>query len=332
MTRQNYIIRESMKTGLKPHFLTYSITFLFTLCLSGCNPAMPSLPSFSSQPTGQQPMGQQQPEMSKSQISDTAYLTGKVEVSNSGIAAVRTDSIDLENTGGNEFQYLADLIAQRTMLIQGIDTRVAGKQAVVEDIRGSSITFRFKESNSLRKGKKVDIFIPRKTLAVSDFTETMAEDGNSSRSGYQPETNLVLGGKSKIFVDNLTSALVETNHFNVVERDKLETVLKEQKLGASGLINDSTRVELGKLLQADLILTGSLGKMANGLAINIKLINVQTGHIISAISHRMTPPDQRQGGNNRSGGYQQGRNYDPRYNSQQQSGGYNYGGPPPRRR
>jgi hypothetical protein len=49
-----------------------------------------------------------------------------------------------------------------------------------------------------------------------------------------------------------------TNVFDIVERTQLEQVMQEQKLGMSGLVDDSQAAQLGKVLGVDAIITGSV--------------------------------------------------------------------------
>lgn len=80
------------------------------------------------------------------QISNTAYLTGKVLISNGNYATLSTETLFVDNPDSSEFQRLATLIAQNTLLVRGIETRVEGKKAFIDDIRGTTVTFRFEES------------------------------------------------------------------------------------------------------------------------------------------------------------------------------------------
>jgi hypothetical protein len=72
----------------------------------------------------------------------------------------------------------------------------------------------------------------------------------------------------------------------VVERNKLKTVLKELELGASGLTDAQKSSRLGKLLQADIILTGTFADMGGYWNVNLRLINVSTGLIVSAFEEK----------------------------------------------
>jgi curli biogenesis system outer membrane secretion channel CsgG len=58
--------------------------------------------------------------------------------------------------------------------------------------------------------------------------------------------------------DMLATALVQSNHFSVVERQELPSLMQEQELSASGATEKSTRIKRGALKSADLIITGTV--------------------------------------------------------------------------
>jgi hypothetical protein len=61
---------------------------------------------------------------------------------------------------------------------------------------------------------------------------------------------------SRAFADGLSSRLALSD-LTLVEREDLESVLKEQKLGLSGMTDESTALELGKILNATQLIRGS---------------------------------------------------------------------------
>src|SRR5262245_51016539 len=58
--------------------------------------------------------------------------------------------------------------------------------------------------------------------------------------------------------DEFVTQLVNSGQFSVIERQKLNTVLSEQALGASGAVQSSTAAKIGKILGAQIIFTGSI--------------------------------------------------------------------------
>jgi curli biogenesis system outer membrane secretion channel CsgG len=58
--------------------------------------------------------------------------------------------------------------------------------------------------------------------------------------------------------DNLTTKLVQSGSFRVIERQQLDKVLGEQNLGAGGRIDPSTAAKVGKILGVQLVVIGSV--------------------------------------------------------------------------
>ena len=101
----------------------------------------------------------------------------------------------------------------------------------------------------------------------------------------------------KAAADELTTQLVQSGRFTVVERSRLETVLAEQNLGASGRVTPATAAKIGQLLGVQFILTGSItqfsverttvgirgvgGTVSNAESkVDARLIDADTGEIL----------------------------------------------------
>ncbi len=82
----------------------------------------------------------------------------------------------------------------------------------------------------------------------------------------------------KGFAEMLITDLVQAETMNVVERDKLQAVMDELKLGASGNVDQATAQKIGKLLGARYQVAGSLMRMKIGgkqqLKFEVRLIDV----------------------------------------------------------
>jgi TolB-like protein len=75
----------------------------------------------------------------------------------------------------------------------------------------------------------------------------------------------------------LRSDLVHTKKFTVIERARLQDVLKEQQLAMAGLTEDAQAAQIGKILNCRFILVGSLSKLGNQYFLNVRVVNVETG-------------------------------------------------------
>jgi len=90
--------------------------------------------------------------------------------------------------------------------------------------------------------RAADGSIPRPRLAVLPFS---ANDRGNVATDFQ------IG-------DVLTTTLFKTGRFELVERDRLKEILKEQRLGRSGLVDESTAAQIGKLAGAEAVVFGVL--------------------------------------------------------------------------
>jgi len=80
----------------------------------------------------------------------------------------------------------------------------------------------------------------------------VAEFKNESGAGWWS------GGVGWELSGMLSNELVATGDFAVVERDKLENVLEEQNLAASGRVAGGTGAKIGKLTGADYLIAGTV--------------------------------------------------------------------------
>ncbi len=114
----------------------------------------------------------------------------------------------------------------------------------------------------------------KKRGAVMDFT------ANNTASAY-----------AKIVRNQIEVALYKTGYFEILERDKMDLILKEQGLNVSGCIDTSCAVQIGKLLSVDYVIVGSIDRLGKFL-LSIKVMDVQKGVVIYAdTEHALTEND-----------------------------------------
>jgi curli biogenesis system outer membrane secretion channel CsgG len=99
--------------------------------------------------------------------------------------------------------------------------------------------------------------------------------------------------------DVFVTKLLDTGKFTLIERQKVDLILSEQDLGASGAITPQTAAKIGKMLGVDLMLTGSVsqfsvsstgggigrigGSVTTGkVVLQSRMINTTTGEILVA--------------------------------------------------
>jgi hypothetical protein len=85
--------------------------------------------------------------------------------------------------------------------------------------------------------------------------------------------------ESGTLTNRLRSMLVLTNAFIVLERGKMQGILDEQGFQQSGCTSTECVVEMGKLLNVQKIISGSIGKLGKIYTTDISLIDIKTARI-----------------------------------------------------
>lgn len=111
--------------------------------------------------------------------------------------------------------------------------------------------------------------------------QAMELDERLSLSILPFEHKGAVSGTSLSFQDRLTDSLVDQKRFRVIERDKLDAILQEQKLSRTALVDRSTALRLGKLVAAKSILTGAIVESREGVEVVARLIDTETSEILA---------------------------------------------------
>jgi TolB-like protein len=77
--------------------------------------------------------------------------------------------------------------------------------------------------------------------------------------------------------DILCTELFNSQRFNVIERQAITRILEEQKLQMIGVTDMSKAVEIGKILNVEKIMIGSVSRLGDSYIINTRLVDVKTG-------------------------------------------------------
>jgi len=92
---------------------------------------------------------------------------------------------------------------------------------------------------------------------------------------------------SPVLGELLSSEILETikqeGTYTVVERERLQLVLEELKLGTTSLVDDSTRLRLGKLVGATFMVFGGYQTIGDMVRLDLRLIEVESGKTIKAV-------------------------------------------------
>ena len=77
----------------------------------------------------------------------------------------------------------------------------------------------------------------------------------------------------------LTTEFVKGGRFDVIERQALKKIVEEQQLGLSGLVDANTAAQLGRVLGATYIVTGSVISYPRGMDLVVKIVETESASI-----------------------------------------------------
>ena len=203
-------------------------------------------------------------------ISDPArvhHVDGVVESASGKEVILSLRMPEFRKTEDTPAAEISQQIVQKGLFIEGLNIAVNGKSGEITKVAGDSVTILFAKSPAYSIGQEIKLEIPKKRIAIVDFT-------------------VIRGGLKEagaILMEQLSTLLIESKQYIVVERSKLGAIMNEIKLIQSGITEEIPERLRPKLMFADLILTGTLAEIGDKYDINLRLLNVRTGQAVAAI-------------------------------------------------
>ena len=104
-------------------------------------------------------------------------------------------------------------------------------------------------------------------IVVADFVN---DDGSVSKLG-------------RYIADKLTPYFTRSEQFQVLERALIDKVIEEQQFQVSAFVDESSTRELGKLVGAETIISGTVSELNDVFYFNAKVVDVTRGKLLTAI-------------------------------------------------
>lgn len=125
--------------------------------------------------------------------------------------------------------------------------------------------YRFLARSMAQSAEKKD----KRRVAVFGFS---SETGDKTRA-------------SAIVTERLTTEIAASPNLEVIERGRLDEVLREQRLGAKGVVDAVTAKKVGNILGADAVVTGTVIDLDDkNVEVNARLVDTQDARILKAVS------------------------------------------------
>src|SRR5688572_356529 len=98
-------------------------------------------------------------------------------------------------------------------------------------------------------------------------------------------------GLGKALAGMITTDFSAVEEIQLVERDRLDELLKEINLTKSGYLEEKTAQKLGKGLGAGYLVTGSYSVVAASFLMDARIVAVESGKIVKAANAKGTVED-----------------------------------------
>jgi len=103
-----------------------------------------------------------------------------------------------------------------------------------------------------------------KKLAILDFSNL---DGKITPFG-------------RYLAETLTTKIFQTKKFEIIERRMLYKLIEEQKLSLSGIIDPATAQEVGRIIGAQVIISGTFSDLGDIVKVNARLVSTEKGVVL----------------------------------------------------
>ncbi len=113
-------------------------------------------------------------------------------------------------------------------------------------------------------------FANEKTIAILDFSNNSLEEKEKYAS--------LSSGLAEILITELS----QISSLQVVERKKINEIIKEMQLVQSGLVSEETGVQVGRLVGAKYLVFGSFMVIKKKVRVDTRIVEVETGLTVKA--------------------------------------------------
>lgn len=134
------------------------------------------------------------------------------------------------------------------------------------------------ETNDQTLQKLFDMAIAQ----LIDYSAISIQKGKPTAVLPIQTSDSTLSTNAEYFTEQLSMALGKNKMFTQVERRNMQQILNEIGLGQTGIVDEATAAKAGKLLGANMLITGKLYKKNDNYELFIKLLRVETAEVLSA--------------------------------------------------
>lgn len=130
--------------------------------------------------------------------------------------------------------------------------------------------------------------------SLADAVVKEIEQGGKRKIAVVPFHDLALQQETmfgRYVSEELVTRLFQTGNVDIVERQRLDALLEEAKLGTTGVVEPATAREIGKVAGVDALVTGTIADFQSFVAVNARLVDTETGQIFGAAQVKIVRDD-----------------------------------------
>lgn len=118
---------------------------------------------------------------------------------------------------------------------------------------------------------RVESKLPNKTVAVYGF-----ESIDTRQAEY-----------ARYATEKLTHEIVQIGDLTVIERSRIDQILKEQSFSMTGAVDSGTAAKIGKILSVDAVIIGTIRVKNGEIEFIARVIQSEKGIILSSVNERL---------------------------------------------
>ena len=202
------------------------------------------------------------PKDNKTSSLGNMYVKAKVVQTEGDKAYLETSPLADNYDKDSPAAVLASKIINMTYLTEGSETKAFGKTLKILEKRGNTVVVA--PASGFKAGDELSLYVPKKTLVMTDFN---VKEGDNNVTG-------------KLAFGDFAEKLTNSGQFVVLERKELSAVLQEHSLEMHGLTDSQQASLLGKLLKAELVLTGDMTRNGFKCVFDLRAIDSSTGTVL----------------------------------------------------
>jgi TolB-like protein len=81
--------------------------------------------------------------------------------------------------------------------------------------------------------------------------------------------------------------LASIKRYTLLDSSDMEMMLARERFKMTGCTSPECAARMGKILDVEIVLTGTITKLSNAYQISVSLVNVETGNILKSIDQKV---------------------------------------------